>query len=247
MELLNLGFELELYSVHELSMIFSYLKYLYSLLVMNRKSMILGMSGDELVKRGQVALEDLSSSGEKFFEKRRKFSALQKLVCDEFELFKALQRVYQGMSLMMHYFEHKKMFVNIIDREGVEKQVYENRFSVFNIIPFPRYKSYDEFLNERFQATQMEDKQLLEAIKTNFMEGKSTLQRLLETEESQRCNTLLPRAQLEKLQRLVVMNSLCATKASMYGADAVITINQAASLPWLPAIEVNKKVVVDKK
>jgi len=30
------------------------------LTVMNRKSMILGMSGDEIVKRGQVNLEDLS-------------------------------------------------------------------------------------------------------------------------------------------------------------------------------------------
>ena len=114
--------------------------------------MILGMSGEELVKRGQVQLEDLSQSGEKFIEKRRKFSSLQKLICDEFEFFKALQRVNQGMSLMMHYFENKKMFVNIIDREGIEKQVYENRFNVFNLIPFPRYKSYDEFQNERHQA-----------------------------------------------------------------------------------------------
>lgn len=91
------------------------------LTVMNRKSMILGMSGDEIVKRGQVNLEDLSQSGDKFIEKRRKFSILQKLICDEFDFFKALQRVYQGMTLMMHYFEYKKLFVNVIDREGVEK------------------------------------------------------------------------------------------------------------------------------
>ena len=87
----------------------------------------------------------------------------------------------------------------------------------------------------------MDDKQLLDAIKTNFMEGKNTLQKLIETEESQRCNTLLPKAQLEKLQRLIVMNSLCATKASMFGSDVVISINQASSLPWLPSIEVSKK------
>jgi hypothetical protein len=119
---------------------------------MNRKSMILGMCGDEIVKRGLVNLEDLSQSGEKFIEKRRKFSTLQKLICDEFDLFKALQRVYQGMTLMMHYFEQKKLFVNVIDREGVEKQVYENRFGVMQAIPFPRFKSYDEFQNERIQA-----------------------------------------------------------------------------------------------
>jgi hypothetical protein len=60
LELLNLGFELDLYAIHELSMIFSYLKYYYMLLVMNRKSMILGMAGDEIVKKGLVSLEDLS-------------------------------------------------------------------------------------------------------------------------------------------------------------------------------------------
>jgi hypothetical protein len=38
--------------------------------------MILGMCGDEIVKRGLVNLEDLSQSGEKFIEKRRKFSTL---------------------------------------------------------------------------------------------------------------------------------------------------------------------------
>jgi hypothetical protein len=79
------------------------------------------------------------------------------------------------MSLMMHYFENKKMFVNVIDRENVEKQVYENRFGVFQSVPFPRFKSYEEFQNERIQAFEMEDKALLEAIKTNFMEGKSIL------------------------------------------------------------------------
>ena len=73
------------------------------------------------------------------------------------------------------------------------------------------------------------------------MEGKSILQKLIDTEDSQRCTTLLPKASLEKLQRLIVMNSLCVTKASMFGADTVISVNLAASSPWLPSIEVTKK------
>ena len=214
---------------------------------MNRKSMILGMSGDEIVKKAIVNLEDLSQSGEKFIEKRRKFSTLQKLICDEFEFFKALQRVYQGMTLMMHYFEKKKCFVNIIERENVEKQVYENRFGFMQAIPFPRFKSYEEFQNEKIQAFDMEEKQLLDSIKTNFMEGKAILQKLIDLEDTQRSTTLLPKANLEKLQRLIVMNSLCATKASMFGADSVISVNLAASSQWLPAIEVTKKAAVAPK
>ena len=92
----------------------------------------------------------------------------------------------------------------------------------------------------------MEEKQLLEAIKNNFMEGKAILQKLIDLEDSQRCLTLLPKASLEQLQRLIVMNSLCVTKASMLGADAVISVNLAASSPWLPSIEVNKKTAAPK-
>jgi hypothetical protein len=78
------------------------------------------------------------------------------------------------------------------------------------------------------------------------MEGKAILQKLIDLEDSQRCLTLLPKASLEKLQRLVVMNSLCVTKASMFGTDAVISVNLAASSPWLPSIEVNKKTTAPK-
>lgn len=65
-ELLTRGFELELYAIHELPMIFSYLKYLYMLMVLNRKSMVLGMCGEEITKKGLVNLEDLNSSADKF-------------------------------------------------------------------------------------------------------------------------------------------------------------------------------------
>ena len=76
LDLLNLGFELELYGLHELQYVFSYLKYLYMLIILNRKSMVLGMAGDEIVKKGLIILEDLPNSADKFKQKRRKFSTL---------------------------------------------------------------------------------------------------------------------------------------------------------------------------
>ena len=76
LELLNRGFELDLYALHEQSMVFSYLKYLYTLLILNRKSMVLGMSGEEIVKKGLLNLDDLNASADKFKQKRRKFSAV---------------------------------------------------------------------------------------------------------------------------------------------------------------------------
>lgn len=64
MELLNRGFELELYGMHEHQMVYFQLRYVYSLLVMNRRSMILGMLGEEAHKKGYLNLDDLESSSE---------------------------------------------------------------------------------------------------------------------------------------------------------------------------------------
>jgi hypothetical protein len=74
LELLNKGFELDLYALHEQTMVFSYLKYLYTLLVLNRKSMVLGMAGDEIIKKALINLENLNESPDMFKQKRKKFS-----------------------------------------------------------------------------------------------------------------------------------------------------------------------------
>jgi hypothetical protein len=80
LELLNTGFELDLYAMHEHSMVFGQLKYHYQLLTMNRKSILIGI--EDASKAGYLNLEDLSSSSEAFRERRRKFTTLQKLMCD---------------------------------------------------------------------------------------------------------------------------------------------------------------------
>ncbi len=46
---------------------------------------------------------------------------------------------------------------------------------------------------------------------------------------------------LEKIQRLAVMNSLNLTKLSMFGGNSVVKVNKASSLGVLLAIDVEKK------
>jgi hypothetical protein len=45
------------------------------------------------------------------------------------------------------HFEREGVFKNVI--QEVEKNVYDNRFGIFTGVPFPRYKTYDEFLAEK--------------------------------------------------------------------------------------------------
>ncbi len=64
---------------------------------------------------------------------------------DEFEMFKGLQRIFNGMFLMMIQFERDGLISNPVAKEGVEKQVYENRFGVLAAVQFPRYRTFEEF------------------------------------------------------------------------------------------------------
>jgi hypothetical protein len=137
--------------------------------------MVLGMAGDEIIKKGLIILEDLPNSADKFKQKRRKFSTLQKLMVDEFEMYKGLQRIFNGLFLMMVHFEREGLIVNPVSNENVEQQVYENRFGIFSAVQFPRYRPFEEFQVERAQALNMDPKLLLESVKNSIMEGKNHL------------------------------------------------------------------------
>lgn len=163
------------------------------------------------------------------------------MICDEFELYKAMQKVAHGMELLFCYLEKIGVVTNIISRENVERNVYENRFGVFGSLPFPRYKSFDDFQNERANNLIQSDKEIQDAIKAELTEGKNILAKLISTADDARSLTILPKATLEQLQRTIVMNSLSMTKATMFGKEAVAKVNLSASLFWLPLIEIDKK------
>lgn len=154
-----------------------------------------------------------------------------------------MYKVTSGMQQLFFYFEKEGVIANIIQNHNVERQVYDNRFGVLASLPFPKYKEYDEFVAERGVLEETDSGKLQEQVKTLLMEGKNILTKLISTEDSARSLTLLPKATLEQLQRIVVMNSLSMTKASMLAKskEAVAKINLAGSLFWLPLIEVDKK------
>lgn len=52
---------------------------------------------------------------------------------------------------------------------------------------------------------------------------------------------LLPKEKLEKLQRLIVMNSLSMTKGLMFAKAGQAVAKVTHALQWLPALEVDKK------
>jgi hypothetical protein len=191
LELLNRGFELELYMNHELPMVFNYIRYLYQLMEYNRRPKIIGMC-DDIAKLNLINFEDLDASAAKFKQKRKKFTALQKLVCDEHELFRALHKIYSGMTIFAIHCLKEGIISNIIGNEGVEKSVYENRFGQFAAIPFPRYLSYQEY--QEFYKGMTESRtaqQLLDQAKKDFIDGKNILQKLIDTDEGSRNTKIL--------------------------------------------------------
>ena len=90
-EHLKLGFLLDLYAPYELSMIFDYLTFICGILQNNRRIMIIGFCQD-LYKSNMINFED--SDNQQFNKRRKKMTALQKLICDEFLFYKAIQEIY---------------------------------------------------------------------------------------------------------------------------------------------------------
>lgn len=164
-------------------------------------------------------------------------SVAQRLACDEFELFRCLFKAAGAMEQLFVHFEKEGLFKNVI--EHVEKNVYDNRFGIFASLPFPRYKTFDEYQVEKRAIEAMPQAELLEATKQAFTEARGILSKLVATEDSQRCLALLPKAQLEQLQRTLVVNSMSLTKASMLSNNCRLRL--VSTLPWLPTVEVDKK------
>ncbi|CDW89048.1 n-alpha-acetyltransferase auxiliary subunit [Stylonychia lemnae] len=240
LEYLNRGMELELFSNHEMYMAFNYSRLVYQMLIFNRKPQISGMNED-LLKLNLVDLNDLNASPDKFKQRRKKSTFVQKLVYDEFEFFKAMFSINGGMTLLAAYAMKQGLVKNIIAQEGVEKQVYEQRFGVFATMQFPRYISYEEYKANLENDCNMDSKELLEKAKNLFIEGKNILQKLIQTEDTLKNDRYFNKQYLEKIQRIAIMNSLNLTKISMFGENAVFKVNRTDSLPHLILIEVEKK------
>ena len=57
-------------------MLFNYVKYLCQMLVYNRRPMVVGMAGEDIAKFNLINFEDLDQSGDKFRQKRKRYTEL---------------------------------------------------------------------------------------------------------------------------------------------------------------------------
>jgi hypothetical protein len=78
----NLGFRLDIYLVHEMLSVMSYLRYLYTLIHNNRKIMITSFCSD-MYKKNLISFDDKDPNPQ-FKKKRKRMTPAQKQVCDEY-------------------------------------------------------------------------------------------------------------------------------------------------------------------
>lgn len=111
---------------------------------------------------------------------------------DEFEFFKALFSIYGGMTLLMAYCFKQGLIPNTIydkdkptpiEKMGVERTVYEQRFAPFQQIPFPKFITYEEYRANLEKDCSMDAKELADKAKQLFIDGKNVLQRLIDADE----------------------------------------------------------------
>lgn len=87
---------------------------------------------------------------------------------------------------MAAYCMKNNLITNVIEREGVERQVYENRFGIFRALQFPKYITYEEYKANLQKDCGMENQALMDKAKQLFIDGKNVIQKLIETDEASR-------------------------------------------------------------
>ena len=137
--------------------------------------------------------------------------------------------------------DHNKQYSQNEKCENIAKNNYDQRFSYFNEVMFPRYKEFNEYTLQFQKDLERTDEELFEIAKNLMMSGKQYLQNLETTDANLRCKYYYPVEELKNLQTAIVMNSFCQTKIKMGNPDylnAVINFEKSSGvLPVLDVVE----------
>lgn len=88
---------------------------------------------------------------------------------------------------------------NVLEKQGIEKQVYDNRFGIFANIPFPKYIPYEGYKESSAGESQYTPNELFESSKKLMADGKNILQKLVATDEGSRNLKHISKEFLEKV------------------------------------------------
>ena len=121
-----------------------YVRHVFGMQAMHRKNQIRTLV-DDLVKSSLVSIGDLNAEiTPKWKQRRKKMTELQRLFCDQAELFTALNDAYQALYYITLAAQTKDGIKPYLWAE-VDQQVYEARFKLFENIMVPRYVTYEEY------------------------------------------------------------------------------------------------------
>jgi hypothetical protein len=115
---------------------------------------------DDLIKKGQVDLYNISASAAKFTQRRKKFAPYLRYCCDMLDITAAMQDAWQGLYLLMLACKHVGAIKPQADAKTVE-YIYENRFRFLKNVY--QYRNYDNFKHqcEQFSSRELAFERML--------------------------------------------------------------------------------------
>lgn len=84
---------------------------------------------------------------------------------------------------------------------------------------FPKFKQYSDFKESVAEYEKMKMEDVLEVAKNHLQQGSKHLTNLMNTDPKLRNNHFLENEQLQQLNKVVVMNSLLASRIKMSSAE----------------------------
>lgn len=251
LELLNeyllKSFEMQLFYPAELPEYFFVLHMNYEMFTINRSHLVNRMLGKEVLPF--CNFESLSQSHEKFLALRRAMTFAQKLKLDQLEFFRGMQEVAQGMLALTSALLKQGVirdpwaqWDSNARTQGARAKNYLKRYGLLRAVQFPKFKGYDNFLEETSKFRDQAVDTVLDESRQHFVTGNKILQSLVNTPEDQRNGHYLKNQELQDIMKVSVSNSLIASQVKMTPEEdrkkMLCTIDYDNSLWYLAKLQV---------
>jgi len=247
MEHMKLGFPLELYAPYEYSMVFNYLTYTYSILQNNRRIMMFGFCEDLFRSKSN----DFNISSDRLFndefnKRRSKMNPLQKLVCDQYIFYNAMQELSIANALLyMLLMKHEYIKNPLRGQFGkdkavnfIEENTYKRRFFLFKYVQMPRYQEYEEYENLYNKVHDDGEQEATNQMRSHFMNGMKMLNQLKSIDEKLRNTEILSNEILDDLIKVSATSLLLLMKAQSCPPDKKIKVNiDSFATEWIPSVD----------
>ena len=210
---INKGFELGLYPICEGQYLNYYLHNIELILFNNYRIKVLTL-GKNIISENEMEYNPLQV---------KKLSPLNKHIFDLFYVYKAKMIFHKALWISLMCL-HKSGIIEESFKGESAKDVYMQRFKNFVNVPFPYFKTYEDFIDESSKIYSAGEEAAINEAISNFNEAQSVIKEIRSRDPSIRNQEMISDTYLEDMIKCCISNSLAIQMYKVYKHDSKIRV-----------------------